>query len=207
MTEPVATADSLSSDNAVISLPKFTGDDFVVNRVRGHKGLVNTLDTHFTEHHLFASGSEDCSVRLWDLRGGAKTVKCLLGSSHPIAAVMFDPKDSNILYSVMNGCNLCISDIRKEGLIDREPLSTIEFELSVGCDVNSTCVHKKENVVAIADDEKVTIVDLIQQRQRVFTRVHSNVVSKVAFKPNSIGDIASCGFDYIYNSWDYRTGR
>ena len=62
-------------------------------------------------------------------------------------------------------------------------------------------------MIAIGDDEKIIIIDSLHQKQRVFTRLHSNVISKIAFKPNASGEIASCGFDYVYNSWDYRTGR
>ena len=77
------------------------------------------------------------------------------------------------------------------------------------CDlVNSMSVHHKEKgLVAIGDDEKIVIIDSLQQKQRVFTRLHSNLVSKIAFKPNTSGEVASCGFDYMYNAWDYRTGR
>ena len=152
--------------------------------------------------------------------------------------------------------------MRKEGLIEREPMFTTDFELSHGCDgmlyyvclidgklmisdfsdihssiisfsmylsiyffisssqlhifnlytvhssVNSISIHHKEKgLIAIGDDEKIIIIDSLHQKQRVFTRLHSNIISKIAFKPNASGEIASCGFDYVYNAWDYRTGK
>ena len=76
--------------------------------------------------------------------------------------------------------------------------------------VNCISIHHKEKgLVAIGDDEKIIIIDSALQRlgERIFTRLHSNLISKIAFKPNATGEIASCGFDYVYNTWDFRTGR
>lgn len=184
----------------------FGASSVVLCKLKGHKDGVLAIDTHPLEAHLFVTGSDDCTARLWDLRSG-HAVKCFACSQTPVSAVMFDTRLSNVLFAVMDSHNLCSFDLRKEGIVDRIPMSTFAFELSEAVDVNSISMHSRERLIALADDEKITLVDLTTKKSRVLTRLHSNVISKIAFKPNASGDIASCGFDYVYNAWDYRNGR
>ena len=176
------------------------------SKYRGHKSAIISLDTHPLDPNSFASGSDDGTARLWDLRVASFAVKCFVNKIHPVSAVLFDLRSPHILLTVVRD-EINFFDLRKDGLLDRTPLSTIAFELSDDADVNSVSIHPKDRQLVIADDEKITLIDISSQKQRVFTRLHSNVVSKVAFRPNSSGEMISCGFDYMYKSWDYRTGR
>ena len=75
---------------------------FGVSVLKGHKDCVNILDTSYFDSNLVASGSDDKSIRIWDLRQ-EKTVKCILGSSTAITSIAFDPKSEITLYCVLNG--------------------------------------------------------------------------------------------------------
>ena len=173
---------------------------------KGHKAPVISLTTHPLEISLFASGSEDCTVRLWDRRDKS-AVKCFLGSNFPISALTFDSKFPYNIYSIMNRNEVKIFDIRKDDVVDSFPVGSLNFDLSEDYEANSLSIQSKDRYLAIADDSKLTVFDLTSKRSKIYTRLHTNVISKVLFKPNSVGEVASCGFDYLFNLWDYRTGR
>ena len=79
-----------------------TFSSFGVSVLKGHKDCVNILDTSHFDANLVASGSDDKSIRVWDLRH-EKTIKCILGSSTAINSLAFDPTSENTLYCILNG--------------------------------------------------------------------------------------------------------
>jgi len=171
--------------------------------LKGHKAAISALASHPRDFFFIGSGSDDGTSRLWDLRS-QKCVKCFVGSSSPVASICFDTKLDHVLY-VAHNHQILAFDTRKEGVIDREAASKIT--LADAADLNSISMHQKERLIVVADDAKVSVFDLLQSKSRHYSHFHSNIVSKATFRPGSSGEISSCGFDYRYCLWDYRTGK
>ncbi len=77
------------------------GSGYNVTTLRGHTDLVQALDS-FTDGNLWVSGSDDYSVRLWDLRTGEE-LAVMEGHSSPITAVRFFPNASMIASGAADG--------------------------------------------------------------------------------------------------------
>ncbi|OBA20978.1 hypothetical protein METBIDRAFT_42681 [Metschnikowia bicuspidata var. bicuspidata NRRL YB-4993] len=90
----------------------------LLHRLDDHKRVVNSLD--FVEHeHVLFSGSQDGSVRLWDLRAyGPKPVAKLMASQHadPVRSCQFSPharvRGKMAVLSVHDSGALCKFDLR-----------------------------------------------------------------------------------------------
>jgi hypothetical protein len=80
----------------------------------GHAGLfaaVNAL-TFNSEGNILASGSDDTTVRLWDVLTGAE-LSVLRGHTHPVKTVLFHPHHPHILASAGSDRKIRLWDIKK----------------------------------------------------------------------------------------------
>eukprot|EP00002_Diphylleia_rotans_P032349 TRINITY_DN6789_c0_g1_i2.p1 TRINITY_DN6789_c0_g1~~TRINITY_DN6789_c0_g1_i2.p1 ORF type:complete len:127 (-),score=18.39 TRINITY_DN6789_c0_g1_i2:117-497(-) len=73
----------------------------------GHSGPITSFSAH---SNFLLSGSEDKSVRLWDLRT-RKSVRRLSGIDDEISSVAFNSLESQIVYAA-SGQSLCMYDLR-----------------------------------------------------------------------------------------------
>eukprot|EP01027_Heterolobosea_sp_BB2_P002618 GEZU01003939.1.p1 GENE.GEZU01003939.1~~GEZU01003939.1.p1 ORF type:complete len:125 (-),score=22.69 GEZU01003939.1:202-576(-) len=84
----------------------------------GHKGCVTSLDVSLKANaNLLASGSEDATCRLWDIRLGStsKCIKCFAAfpQDQEVTSVAFAPASEHLLY-VASSNNVC-RDIEQRG--------------------------------------------------------------------------------------------
>jgi WD40 repeat protein len=165
---------------------------------------------------LFGSGSDDSTIRLWDLRTNRASrciASCFDGKS--IEGLCFSLSDQNMLYACA-GRSVFTFDLRRDGVIVREARSS----LTVGeedNEINCLAVHHKEDVLAVGTDEgSVAIIPLNKDRVpqptetmrvRTLSRYHSNLVSSISFKPSSARELISGGFDCNLYAWDYSVSR
>lgn len=188
--------------------------DFSVSKLKGHKGSITCLQVNAPEQTLL-SGSEDKTVRLWDLRTN-RTSKCMAGCyTSDIEAVRYG-YDKNVVH-VASSNALYSFDVRFEGLLSKEPLSQVNFSEN-GDEVSSIALNSKGDTLAVAMDSGV--INLLSMksngtfcenagatRYKRLTRVHSNIVSTISFKKNNPRELLSGGFDYIGCVWDIDKGR
>ena len=177
-------------------------NDYACDKLGGHRAPVVAIDSK--DPNTVASASEDCTARLWDLRT-LKAYKSFI-SATPIPSIVFDKQDEHQVHVILHSSELHSFDLRKPDVLDRVGLRKLELDIPPDCEINSMSMHYKDKVIAIADDDKITIVDLVLNCQKSFRRLHSNVISKVMFKPKS-KLASSCGFDYLFRTWDYRSGK
>jgi Prp8 binding protein len=75
-----------------------------IKKLQGHDGIVNTIDTSKISSKLLATASDDCTVKLWDVR--VKGCTSTLEHDFPCTAVALG-MDNNTVYSA--GIDNCIT--------------------------------------------------------------------------------------------------
>lgn len=179
--------------------------NFLLEKLRGHRGSVSCLTSY---DDCIVSGSEDKTVRLWDLRT-RKTFKCINSCfSDAIEDVQLNPKDRNYLF-VASGSQLLSFDTRFDGVINREPIATYN---NVG-EINRLSLSPKEPLIAIGDDSNdIRIVsysnngELFENsavyRAKLLRRGHTSLVNALSFRSTNPKELFSGGFDCVGNIWD-----
>ena len=114
--------------------------------------------------NVLVSGSEDCTARLWDVRTN-RAQKCFTGcfGGNPVDSVCLHPSHgSQHLLHVGSGSDVFIFDLRKDGVLDRQPLAVVDVvPLEAESDINAISIHPKGHLLAAAsDDGGVHLVDL-----------------------------------------------
>jgi WD40 repeat protein len=82
----------------------------------GHTDDVACLAVQPTASHSLGSGSEDSTVRLWDLRAAPQSqcISCISGifRDEPVVSLAWHPTEEHRLLAAA-GCDVCECDLRK----------------------------------------------------------------------------------------------
>jgi WD40 repeat protein len=82
----------------------------------GHTDDVACLAVQSNTSHSLASGSEDSTVRLWDLRAAAQSqcISCIstIFKNEPVVSLAWHPTEEHRLLAAA-GCEVCECDLRK----------------------------------------------------------------------------------------------
>ena len=183
-------------------------------KLSGHKGPVSCLKI-CPESHILVSGAEDNVIRVWDLRS-MRTSKCMTGClSSDIEAITY-VADKHMLYVACTK-GLYSFDLHSGGLIVKEANSEVSLNEG-GDEVASVTINVKGDMLAVAMDSGVINLLPIKAngsfcensgatRYKKLSRVHTNIVSTVAFKKNNPRELISGGFDYAACIWEADRGR
>lgn len=184
----------------------------------GHKKSINCLDTCYDNSSILCSGSDDSTVRLWDLRHN-RSFKCLLQcfDDLPIENVKFSVKDPQILY-VTCANKVLTFDIRQENILQKVSLSTLVIPDLTG-DINTLSLHHKGYHIAVGDDEglvsvipldssnKPVLVTTSGMRYKLLSRHHTNLIGGIDFSPYNVNELMTGSFDCTISSWDFSRSR
>ena len=191
---------------------------------RGHRAAVVCLEAR--AESVFASGSEDQTVRVWDVRSSPQRAISCLCDCFPssVDSLAFSPKNEHLLYA-SSGCQVFVFDLRTSGVLQKVPLGVIDMHsgdatasaASAENEINALKIHPKGEHMAVGDDEgNVHVLELETSRadptcwrvlKRLSRGVHTSIVGAVAFKPNSPRELVSGGFDCLACSWNFAMGR
>lgn len=174
---------------------------YVYHVLSGHRSGVNCLD--FCKDgtgNLFASGSDDATCRLWDLRS-QKAYKCLhqCFDGHAVDSVAFHPPcgvgSMEHRFYAASGQYVYIFDLRKEGVLDKEPLESLQ--VTEDGEVDALAVDPTDGKCLVAGDSNGRLYRLRFEQEQIDGGIvgmctlldtrHPNVVSALSFRSGSHG--------------------
>ncbi|CAM9361350.1 unnamed protein product [Ectocarpus fasciculatus] len=204
-----------------------SGGYSVFSRLQGHKGQVLCVAAPEAKaaEALVATGAEDSTVRLWDLRDGATTrpstgsgrtsspqvamCLCRCFGGEAVSSVVFGADGAHHLYCSAGG-KVLEFDLRSSGgsraLLMTSPTEVFDDGKE---EVNELAVHPKGDYLAAADDSGIVKVYNTRTRRvdKTLRNAHTNICHAVRFRPRTSWDIASGALDSTLAFWDFSTGR
>ncbi|KAJ9063750.1 WD repeat-containing protein 53 [Entomophthora muscae] len=184
-------------------------------RFHGHKDQVTCLDKSSNKplssvagHDLLLSGADDCTVRLWDARGG-KVSQAIKGFRDTISSVVIpEVHHCSFSFYVASGNEIREFDIRNSSSIidaQRDVLSC----LSVGEeDINQFKFRLQGNALLSTNDDGNLYVSHVSGQakgSRVIGK-HSNISLAIAINPVN-QEVSSGGMDHHIKIWDAETSE
>lgn len=187
--------------------------------LRGHSSSVTCLELGRAAwcSAMMISGSEDSTVRVWDL-ASEKAIRCLKGfpescgnkstSSVNVNSVCFSPNRDVVACAAGNV--ICMFDLRSKSIVLKECL---KFAMNTD-EINEISFNEKGTFLAAADDSgEVKVFDMKQHTQQQppstfkTLRGHENICSSVVFHPKQPWELFSGGFDCSVRRWDFSKAR
>ncbi|KAF9518419.1 hypothetical protein BS47DRAFT_298514 [Hydnum rufescens UP504] len=157
----------------------------------GHSGPV--LSAAFSPDGLrLASGSQDCSLCLWDAMSGVH-IATLQGHSHWVTSIAFSP-DGSRLASASYDCNLCLWDA-----ISGTHIGTLQ-----GHSAWITSVAFSPDglwLASASSDHTIHLWDAMSSTHIASLQGHSDWVMSIAFSPDSLR-LVSGSCDNTLCLWD-----
>ncbi|KAI8356180.1 WD40-repeat-containing domain protein [Blakeslea trispora] len=175
--------------------------------LKGHKGSVISLEyskDSILGDHVLASGSEDNTCRIWDLKS-TRVIKGIKGFNEPVTSIKFARKSSLPLVYIASGTKVHTFDLRNEGILLTEPIQTYAFSND---EINQIDIHESNKFLATADDEGVVhVIDLSTHKiYKKTAKKHSSICMTVKFRPKKSWEVWSGGMDSKVYAWDFSRG-
>eukprot|EP01126_Amoeba_proteus_P036176 TRINITY_DN3676_c0_g3_i1.p1 TRINITY_DN3676_c0_g3~~TRINITY_DN3676_c0_g3_i1.p1 ORF type:complete len:375 (+),score=83.05 TRINITY_DN3676_c0_g3_i1:77-1201(+) len=169
----------------------------------GHTDTVLCLHRNHGSSCLF-SGSEDRTVRVWDLRVG-KSVKLFTPFESGVNSIRVSPVDEKMVY-VSSGRKVFGFDLRDPKVIMKD--SKVVYECNKD-EINQIDIDPTGNYLATCDDAcEVKIINISPDSSspvKTF-RKHDNIISTIAFLPQGEPEVFSGGMDSRIVQWKYKSG-
>ncbi|QLE49645.1 protein kinase [Nostoc sp. C057] len=200
-----------------------------VQTLRGHSSMVHAIAIS-PDGQLIASGSNDHTIKLWQLSTG-KLVRQMgrwsSGHSSMVNSVAFSPISSNFSYQGDSGKSGGVTDLNRGILASGSWDNTIKlWDVNTGKEIRTLTGHTNwVNSVAFSPDGKFLVsgsADCTIKLWQVNTGIeiqtltgHSDSVSSIAYSPRTATTtnsqdrqlVASGSNDYTVKLWQLYTGR
>eukprot|EP00850_Spirogloea_muscicola_P009921 SM000057S18351 [mRNA] locus=s57:132277:135148:+ [translate_table: standard] len=155
------------------------GSAALVGVLRGHEDAVLCCELAPSRAATVASGSEDGTAGISDLRTRAMEQRHRNGGSDAVTSVVWQPHNENIFH-FSAATTVYSIDLRQGPGV--EPLHKFAFNRE---EINQVAITNKGTFLAAADDSgEVKVVDLAEGKLRkTLQAAHSNICSSVQFHP------------------------
>lgn len=180
-----------------------------VEILKGHKEPVTSLSLSPSEN-LLLSGSQDCTVRIWDLTT-KKVIKAIKdcfkddqGNKSEINSVCFSTINENDIYVASNH-RIYYFDLSNTSMIITKPDHIFDFNLD---EINEIKINDKGNFLAAGDDFGVVYVIDLETKKLVKKphNGHDNICTCMEFRPKNKWEVWSGGMDCKLLKWDISRG-
>ena len=183
-----------------------------VARLSGHKGEVLCLDApegSGGSGSILASGSEDGTVRLWDLEAGRASRAILVPAAEAdkaVNAVCLGTKGAGThwVYAAA-GLHIYGFDLRAPGMLLREPARRFGPSRD---EVSSLTLHESGALAAADDAGDVLVYDASDAGDSrllaTLTGTHTSLCACARFRPTRPWELFSSGLDALCVRWDWR---
>jgi len=177
-----------------------------VHKLSGHRGPITCADCADTVvGSLLATGSEDKTIRLWDLRSDRawKSISNTSLFQQEIGSILVH---ENYVYC-SNSTSLYVFDIRNELLVIKQPSQV--YENMASDDINSISLNANNNILAVSDDHgTISLIERFTSNGiQKLQGLHTSIAGSIAFHPSIPTEIISGGFDCLLGLWDLQTRR
>jgi periodic tryptophan protein 1 len=160
----------------------------------GHRGPVMSLAWNQQYTNILASGSEDMTVKIWDLA----TLKCVETLKHhkdKVACLKWHPEEKNILLTGSYDRTLALIDPSK-------PTKWNEYKIFGDIEALMWNPHKKNEFLASQDNGQVICYDFRNTKEALYTlKAHEGPCTDIAFHPLKEDVLVTCGSDGL-KYWD-----
>lgn len=168
-----------------------------------HTDAVMSISWNKVHRQVLASGSADCTVKLWDITQ-ANTPKENAGTFHhhkdKVQSVLWHPQEGTLLATG--------SYDRTVALIDaRGPQDSVKrVKIPADCEALAWDPHNPQNLTAASEDGTITCWDVrkFSTKTPLWSMVANEYggVSDLSYNPNVSGMLVSCSVDKTVTLWD-----
>jgi len=168
----------------------------LVHRLQGHSGSVRAVSLN-AENNLVLSGSEDTTVKLWDLTSG-EVLLTLTGHTDAVQTVTFAP-DVRSAISGSNDSSIIVWNLN--------PKKVVKTLAGHSAPVHSVVVSANGKfILSGSADKTVVLWDFKTGKKLKTLKAHEGAVAAVAISAD--GSVAASGsFDKIIVVWDLTSGK
>lgn len=121
-----------------------------------HTDAVMSLSWNVNHAGILASGSSDCTVKLWDINADGSSALYSFNDVHKdkVQALKWSPVNAAILATTSYDGKVRVLDCRQ-----KEGLASLEFTLGTNCDPEALCWNPHSLFGASADCTEITVSD------------------------------------------------
>ncbi|CAD8183791.1 unnamed protein product [Paramecium pentaurelia] len=173
-----------------------------LKKLDGHSSCVRSVCIS-PDGNTLASGSDDKSIRIWDIKTGQQKAK-LDGHILNVNSVCFSP-DGNTLASGSGSpfggsdCFIGIWDVKRG-----QQIAKLDGHI---LSVNQICFSPDGSIIASgSSDKSIRLWDIKTGQQKAKLDGHTSYVMSVCFSPNG-NTLASGSSDKSIRLWDIKTGQ
>lgn len=175
-----------------------------VKRYKGHKNVVNSIDTSRKQYQLVCSASDDNMVKLWDRRkkGEAMNFEC----SVQAVCVSFNDESDQIISGGIDD-SLKVWDLRKSGLaFEMKGHKDTPTGLALSPCGSYVASNAMDNTVKVWDVRPYATSDRCVKTLHGHSHNFEKNLLRVAWSP--AGDLVSAGSaDKFLYIWDFESGK